>query len=278
MGQIVGGFLVPHDPVMYVAPEAPEKSVADRIWGAYARCAERISELAPTTAIVVGADHYMLFGTHCLPQYVIGTGTVDGPVDPLPGLPRRQYPSQSALAGHIAAFGRDHGFDWAEGRDFTIDHSVAIPDQLMLEPVRAGGQSINLVPVYVASGVDPYISLGKTRRLGDSIRRAVEAFPEDERVIVIGSGGISHWVGTEEMGRVNEDFDRRIIELVQNRALDEFFALSDDYILQEGGNGGMEIRNFGVALGAVPYQTAELIEYQPVPEWVTGLGFLELKV
>lgn len=278
MGQIVGGFLVPHDPVMYVAPEAPGKDTADRVWAAYEQCADRIAELAPTVAIVVGADHYMLFGTHCLPQYVIGTGTVDGPIDPLPGLGRRQYPTNASLSGHIAAFGRDQGFDWAVGRDFTIDHSVAIPDQLMLEPVRAQGQSIDLVPVYVASGVDPYISLNKTRQLGASIRAAVEAFPEDERVIVIGSGGISHWVGTEEMGRVNEVFDRRIIRLVQDRMLDEFFALTDDYILREGGNGGMEIRNFGVALGAVPYRTAELIEYQPVPEWVTGLGFLELKV
>jgi protocatechuate 4,5-dioxygenase beta chain len=278
MGQIVGGFLVPHDPVMYVLPEAPDKHTADLIWAAYETCADRIAALNPTAAVVVGADHYMLFGTHCLPQYVIGTGTVDGPIDPLPGLGRRKYPSNTALASHIASYGRAHGFDWAEGRDFTIDHSVAIPDQLMLEPVRQKGTAIDLVPIYVASGVDPYISLAKTQQLGRSIRAAVESFAEDERVIVIGSGGISHWVGTQEMGRVNEAFDQGIIRMVKDRAFDEFYGLSDDYILREGGNGGMEIRNFGVAMGAVPYQSAELIEYQPVPEWVTGLGFLELKV
>lgn len=278
MGRVVGGFLVPHDPVMYVAPNAPDQKVADRIWQAYATCAKRIAELKPTSAIVVGADHYMLFGTHCLPQYAIGTGTIDGPIDPLPGLSRRQYPNNSVLASHIATYGREHGFDWAEGRDFTIDHSVAIPDQLMLEPVRAKGHNINLIPVYVASGVDPYISLPKTRQLGNIIRKAIEAFDEDERVIVIGSGGISHWVGTPEMGRVNEVFDKKIIQLVQALEFDEFFSLDDEYILSEGGNGGMEVRNFGVALGAVPYIAADLIEYQPVPEWVTGLGFLELKV
>ena len=31
MGKIVGGFLVPHDPVMFVAPEAPQESVAQRM-------------------------------------------------------------------------------------------------------------------------------------------------------------------------------------------------------------------------------------------------------
>ena len=49
MGKIVGAFLVPHDPVMYVAPEAPAKQQRDAVWQAYAECAQRLQELAPTT-------------------------------------------------------------------------------------------------------------------------------------------------------------------------------------------------------------------------------------
>jgi hypothetical protein len=48
--------------------------------------------------IIVGCDHYILFGTHCLPRYVIGTGDVDGPIDRLPGLDRGAVRNHEALA------------------------------------------------------------------------------------------------------------------------------------------------------------------------------------
>ena len=89
MGKIVGGFLVPHDPVMFVAPEAPAEDIRKRMWGAYDTCAERLAGLNATSAVIIGADHYFNFGTGCLPQYLIGTGDVDGPLDVLAGLKRQ---------------------------------------------------------------------------------------------------------------------------------------------------------------------------------------------
>ena len=45
MGKIVGGFWVPHDPVMFVAPNAPDAAQSEVVWGAYAQCAERLAAL-----------------------------------------------------------------------------------------------------------------------------------------------------------------------------------------------------------------------------------------
>ena len=212
MGKIVGGFLVPHDPVMFIAPNAPQEAVAQRMWGAFAACAERLAVLNASSVVVIGADHYMLFGTGCLPQYLIGTGDVDGPIDPLPGLRRGVIPDDQKLASFIAEHGKENGFDWAVGRAFTVDHAVAIPNQLIIEPVRAKGQQIGTIPVYLASGVDPFIKMQRAIQVGGAIKAAVEACPDDERVVVIGSGGISHWVGVPEMGKVNEAFDREIMD------------------------------------------------------------------
>jgi protocatechuate 4,5-dioxygenase beta chain len=276
MGKIVGGFLVPHDPVMFVAPEAPGEAMAQRMWGAFAECARRLAVLQATSVVIIGADHYMLFGTGCLPQYVIGTGEVDGPIDALPGLRRGPIPDSQALAAHIARHGHAHGFDWAVARAFTVDHAVGIPNQLMVEPARAQGQTIGTVPVYLAAGVDPFITMPRAAQLGAAIKAAVEASPEDERVVVIGSGGISHWVGTPEMGRVNEAFDQEILDYAVRGDLAGLCALSDDYILTHGGNGGMEIRQWACAMGALPGARGEVIDYAPVPEWVTGLGFVQL--
>ena len=276
MGKIVGGFLVPHDPVMFVAPEAPQESVAQRMWGAFATCAQRLAQLNATSVVIIGADHYMLFGTGCLPQYLIGTGDIDGPIDALPGLRRGVIPDSQKLASFIAEHGKDNGFDWAVGRAFTVDHAVAIPNQLIVEPVRAQGQRVGTIPVYLASGVDPFIKMQRAIALGGAIKAAIEASPEDERVVVIGSGGISHWVGVPEMGKVNEVFDREIMDYAVRGDLAGMGALTDEYILANGGNGGMEIRQWACAMGAMPGAKGEIIDYAAVPEWVTGLGFVQL--
>lgn len=276
MGKIVGGFLVPHDPVMFVAPEAPQESVAQRMWGAFATCAQRLAQLNATSVVIIGADHYMLFGTGCLPQYLIGTGDIDGPIDALPGLRRGVIPDSQKLASFIAEHGKDNGFDWAVGRAFTVDHAVAIPNQLIVEPVRAQGQRMGTIPVYLASGVDPFIKMQRAIALGGAIKAAIEASPDDERVVVIGSGGISHWVGVPEMGKVNEAFDREIMDYAVRGDLAGIGALSDEYILANGGNGGMEIRQWACAMGAMPGAKGEIIDYAAVPEWVTGLGFVQL--
>lgn len=276
MSKIVGGFLVPHDPIMFVAPDAPSPAQREAGWGAFKTCAERLAALKPTTVIVVGCDHYMLFGTSCLPSYLIATGDVDGPIDALPGLSRGVLQNNERLANHIAEFGFDNGFDWAVARAFTVDHAVAIPDQLIVQPLRAAGAEVKVIPVYLACGVDPYIRMRRAAELGDLIRRAVEADGQDERVVIIGSGGISHWVGTAEMGRVNPEFDEEILGYAERGDLDGLCALKDDYILANGGNGAMEIRTFACAMGALPGAKGEVIAYEAVTEWVTGLGFVQL--
>lgn len=278
MGKIVGGFWMPHDPVMLVAPEAPAQAQRDIVWGGYRACAERLAALEPTSVIIIGCDHYILFGTHCLPRYLIGTGDLDGPVEALPGLTRGVINNQQALAGHIAQHGFEQGFDWAVARSFSVDHSYAIPHEYVVRPAQqALGRTLPSIPVYLACGVDPYLSLARAAELGHEIRAAVESFDDDERVVVIGSGGISHWVGTVEMGQVSEDFDREILDIGVRGDLEALIGYRDQDILDRAGNGAMEIRTFACAMAAVPQAQGEILAYAAVPEWVTGLGFLELK-
>lgn len=277
MGKIVGGFWMPHDPVMFVAPEAPAEAVRSKIWGAFEICAQRLIELNPTSVIIVGCDHFILFGPQCLPKYVIGTGDIDGPVESLPGLTRGPISNHQALAEHIVDVGAAQQIDWTVARSFTIDHSFSIPHQMVVQPAeKVLGRALPCIPIYLACGVDPYISLPRAADLGRQIQQAVASFDEHERVVIIGSGGISHWVGTTQMGKVAEDFDREILDLGVRGDLAGLIAYSNEEILERAGNGAMEIRNFACALAAVPQAFGEVIAYEPVPEWVTGLGFVQL--
>ncbi|MBL8574434.1 MAG: protocatechuate 3,4-dioxygenase [Hyphomicrobiaceae bacterium] len=273
MAKIVGGFVVPHNPVMYFNPNGPRPEVAKVIHDAYAETARRIAELGATTAIIIGCDHYILYGTQCLPRYVISTGEIDGPVDQLPGLKRAPILSNIDLGRHIAEEGCRAGFDWAVGRAMAVDHSIAVPHHLMLQP----NPGIKTVAVMLACGVDPFLPMARARALGEHIAAAVASFPGDERVVVIGSGGISHWVGDENMGKVNPDFDRLVLDAVTTGDIDRLTGLSDAYILEHGGNGAMEIRTYVCAMAATGAAGGHVVAYEPIREWVTGMGLAELK-
>ncbi|MFI6369037.1 hypothetical protein ACIBG0_40745 [Nocardia sp. NPDC050630] len=271
MAELVGGFLVPHDPMVLTDPEAPAEAVRERIAEAYAEVARRVADLAATTLIIIGTDHYLLFGPGCLPQALIGSGDVDGPLERLPGMRKRRFPDNKALARHLVSHGHRTGIDWAVADSLTVDHSVAIP----YFRIDADAE-LAVVPIYLACGVEPLLPLRRAAQIGQNLKAAVESWDGEERVVVIGSGGISHWVGTGDMGRVNEKFDRMILDLVAAGDVQTLVSFSDEYILENGCNGGQEIRNFVAAMAALGPCTGNVIAYEAVPEWITGLGFAEL--
>jgi protocatechuate 4,5-dioxygenase beta chain len=273
MAQIVGGFLVPHDPLMFAAGDAVPAEVRDGVFGAYEEISQRLQELDADAVVVFGTDHYLLFGPGCLPQALLGIGELDGPLDRMPGLDRQVIPHHPELAEHILRHVLANDFDLACAKVLTVDHSVAIPHQLIVAPANA---ELPVIPFYLACGVDPVIPIRRAATLGRLLRQAVEAWAGDERVVVIGSGGISHSVGEADMGRINTAFDEMVLDHATRGDVEGLCALPDETVLREGGNGAMEIRNFVAALSAVPGAHGEVVAYHPVPEWITGLGFVQI--
>lgn len=274
MAEIVGGFLLPHDPLIFQQAERADEARRNRVRAAYRRIAERVGALRADSAIVIGSDHYMLFGPTCLPQMLIVLDEAQGPLERLPGIEREEIAVDTELAAWLHMRGRDAGFDWAVAKTLTVDHAIAIPHALCIAPNR----DVLTVPIYIASGVEPMIRMSRARQLGAMIRDAVRSWPVDRRVVVFGSGGMSHWVGMAEMGRVGEDFDLEVLRHVTAGDLDTLAAYQDDALLARGGNGAFELRNFVCAMAAVGSCAGKVIAYEPAPEWITGLGFAELEV
>jgi protocatechuate 4,5-dioxygenase beta chain len=274
MAQIVGGFIMPHDPLITGNPEIADAGQVERVNAAFARVVERVKELKADTAIVIGDDHFTMFGPHCLPQYLIGIGDVEGPEENWLRMERQQVPNNTALAEHIMNFGFDRGFDWAVAKSLVVDHGTMIPIHMAATPA-----GLRTIPIYTAAGVTPLLRTKRAKQLGQMIGEAVAAFPGNDRVVVYGTGGISHWVGTAEMGRVNVEFDQLVLGMVERGDVDGLVNLSDEYVLEHGGNGALEIRNWIVAMAAMPAGIrGELLVYEPMPPWITGIGIAELKI
>jgi hypothetical protein len=100
---------------------------------------------------------------------------------------------------------------------------------------------------------------------------AIRSYPEDVKVAVLATGGLSHSIGEPTMGAIYEDFDK---ETIRRFALPEQELIT--YLEEElpsHGNGSEEVRNWLVAHGAAGARGFELVDYLPVPKVIVGCGF-----
>ncbi len=272
MAEITCGFLMPHDPLIPSMPDAPPKAKRDACLGAYRTVTDRIRAEKVDSVVVIGDDHYTINGPYCIPQAMIGIGDIEGPCEKWLGIQHEKIIGNEALARHIMDYGRENGVDWAASKSLKLDHSVMVPYHYAIRPV----DNIRTIPVYINSGMEPVISSRRAYEIGQSIGQAIAAWDGAERVAVYGTGGISHWPGMAEMGRVNEVWDRMIMEMIVRGDVGSLIALRDEDILRDGGNGGLEIKNFICAMGVMGACRGEVIAYEAVPEWVAGCGYMEL--
>jgi Catalytic LigB subunit of aromatic ring-opening dioxygenase len=136
---------------------------------------------------------------------------------------------------------------------------------------------VPIVPIVVNAFAPPMPSLRRCWQVGAFIRTAVERWPENKRIAVIGTGGLSHWVGPPETGNVNADFDRWFMQcLAEGRSgevLDRYKTSGE--LEKVAGNGGQEIRDWlAVAAAMPPRLKPRVLAYEPIREWVTGTGVM----
>src|SRR5207302_1340633 len=112
-----------------------------------------------------------------------------------------------------------------------------------------------IVPLQVGVLEFPIPTARRCFRLGKSLRRAIESYPEDLRVVVVATGGLSHQVHGERAGFNNPDWDARFMDLVErdperlaDMTLAEFATL--------GGFEGAEVVMWLTMRGALPAQVA----------------------
>lgn len=273
MAKIISGFCIPHDPLMTASPIIERQNLADSVLTGMDEVYKRLVEQEIDTVIMIGDDHFTKFGPHCLPQYLIATGDLAGPEESWLNISRYQVPNNEPLAEHIREFGFENGFDWATATSIELEHGTMVPIHLSVKPQESG---IRTIPIYLAAGVAPLLRMRRAYELGCMIGDAVEAWEGGERVAVIGTGGLSHWVGMSKMGHVNVEFDQMILDYVESGNVDAIIGLSDDYVLEHAGNGAFELRNWVCAMGAVKATKAKHICYEAVNEWVCGCACTEL--
>ncbi|MCF6389431.1 3-carboxyethylcatechol 2,3-dioxygenase [Mycobacterium sp. MBM] len=142
-----------------------------------------VADFDPELVVIFSPDHYNGFFYRLMPPFCIGSaangvgdyGSYSGPLD----VPAR-------LAEEMAAAAWEHGVDVALSAAMDVDHGTVQP----LEALFGDAGSRPVIPVFVNSVATPLGPLRRARALGTAIGEYLHAV--DRRVLVIGSGGLSH--------------------------------------------------------------------------------------
>lgn len=265
MASIVGGFATSH---ILMSSEGVEDK-AGRVAEGMAEIGRRIQALQPDVILVVTNDHLFNFGLDLQVPFAIGVADSYTPLGDL-AVPQIERPGHRAFAEEFLHFSARQGFDLARVEGIRPDHGIGVP-MLFADP----GNTVPLVPLYLNLMMDPMPSPQRCWALGEAMSDFIStACTTAERIVILAAGGLSHWVGYEP--KVNEDWDRTFLADLEAGRFRDWAGKDKDEILHAAGNGGLEVIHWLFMAAATRARRAETIYYEAIPEWMTGMGGIQV--
>jgi len=254
--------------VMLERHEANQRAVAE--------IERRLHAANPDLAIIIGDDHKEVFDEDNMPSLQVycgetlryePQGIMKWKYDPRLNqdlwYPQEaaDYPVDSERALNLIGHLMDNGFDPAHSRYLVpgqgMTHSFGyVYYKIMTQKVYP------VIPITINTYYPPtQIKPGRAYELGRAVRAAVESWPDDLRVAVIATGGLSHFV-------IDEEFDRAFLEIMASGKPDGHLAMP----LEKLQSGNSEFRCWSALAGAIEGMSMDLIDYIPCYRSPAGTG------
>jgi aromatic ring-opening dioxygenase catalytic subunit (LigB family) len=275
MASLVGIFAASHGPMIARSWDGMSAKTRAHVEHGFGRLSDRLKAARPDVLIIVSPDHWVNFFLNNFPAFCVGVGAEhDGPPEPfLKGVfDHPVLAGHPGLGRHILDTALENDFDPSLSHRLTLDHGFCLPLWRMeIDPIPP------IVPIVINEVDDPMPTMRRCLAWGKLLKEAIESYPEDLRVVVLATGGLSHYIGEPGMGQVDEAFDRNCIALFENGD-PAALASTLERDVRHTGNGGHEVRNWVVAHAAAGSQGFELIGYAPLEEIYVGCAFAEWRL
>jgi hypothetical protein len=121
----------------------------------------------------------------------------------------------------------------------------------------------------------PLTPLHRAWALGEALRRAADL--AEERIALVGTGGISHWPATPDSGKINEAWDREFLARWQANDKAALLSYTDEATYRDAGQGGFEIRTF-ISVAAAAKGRGTLYHYRAIPTFAVGCTIADMSI
>jgi len=217
MAKIIGGIATSHTPTIGFAIDA--KKQKDPVWAPIFEGFEPVQkwlvDKKPDVLVYIFNDHITSFFFDHYSHFTLGVGEKYWPADEGGG--PRKLPTINGhpkLAAHIAKAMVAEEFDLSYFQNKGLDHGFFSPMSLLTPPSETGWP-VAVVPIQCGVLDLPIPSPKRFYNFGQSLRKAIESYPEDLKVVVLGTGGLSHQVHGERCGFNNTPWDMEFIERLE---------------------------------------------------------------
>lgn len=180
----------------------PKPEVLAEVARVNAASRERVRAFDPELVVVFAPDHYNGFFYDLMPSFCIGAqAEAIGDYKSLAGtLP---IPAEEAQAMVEYVLSRD--IDMAISYRMSVDHGAT----QALEAVTGGLDNYPVIPVFINSVAPPMSTLRRSRLMGQAIGEFLRS--TGKRVLILGSGGISHEPPIPELKGATQEISDRLI-------------------------------------------------------------------
>ncbi|HET9943299.1 MAG TPA: class III extradiol dioxygenase subunit beta, partial [Terriglobia bacterium] len=207
------------------------------------------------------------FGLGCADEFKIADeGWGARPVPAIKGYPE--------LASHMVQSLVLDEFDMTIVNEMQVDHGLTTPMSLLFGqtqewPCRVIPLAVNVIQYPAPTGHRCFM-------LGKAIRKAVQSWEEDLKVVIFGTGGMSHQIQGPRAGLVNSEFDKAFLDGLSSDP-ERLVRIPPLEYLRDAGAEAIELVMWLIMRGALGDKAKEVYRFYHVPASSTAVGHIILE-
>jgi protocatechuate 4,5-dioxygenase, beta chain len=239
---------------------------------AYVPVREWLQKLKPDVAIVVYNDHGADFTFDKYPTFAIGAAGRYAIADEGFGTrPLPEVPGDADFSIHLCEELIAAEFDLTVCQEMGVEHGFLVPMNLCF-PHSASGWPVKTVPLQVNVIQHPLPTARRCYRLGQALRNAIASYPGERKVVILGTGGMSHQLQGKRFGFMNEKFDQWFLDQLESDP-GALTALTHHKIMEEAGAEAVELIMWLTMRGALSPNARRIHRHYYAP-MTTGMGLI----
>ena len=266
MATIIGGLTTSHVPAIggAIAKHLEQTPYWKPFFDAFLPVHRWLAAAKPDILVVFYHDHGLNFFLDKMPTFAVGAAKTYQNADEGWGIPvLPSFEGATDLSWHIIEDLVAHEFDVTMCQEFLVDHALTLPLKLMY-PDAGDHWPVQIVPVVMNSIQHPLPTAARCWKLGVEVGNAIRSFPSDKKVMVLGTGGLSHQLDGTRAGFINKEFDHLCMEKMVSdpEALTKF---SNREIIEKAGSQGVELMAWIAMRGALGGAVREVTSTYHIP-------------
>ncbi len=275
MAKIVGMLTTSHVPAIggAIAKNLQQDAYWKPFFDGFIPVRKWLDEVKPDVAVVLYNDHGLNFFLDKMPTFSVGAAPEYHNADEGWGIPTLAPTRGDVdLSWHLINKLIDREFDITTCQEMLVDHAFTIPLKLFWPQSPC---PIPAVPVCINTVQFPLPSARRCYAFGQAVGDAIRSWDSNKKVVVIGTGGLSHQLDGERAGFINKDFDLRFMDsMIHDPAWATQFSIHE--LVEKTGTQGVELLMWLAARAAVPGTLKKIHSNYHIPISNTASGLMAL--